>query len=117
MQRRFILFFLAFATLFASVHASAWSHDHVDSIVHVLEASHADDHDRVDAGPIEQAAPLDAADRSGDVPHQHHTPVGLEVAVFDAGFGIGLGSSLSCPAPAAMLTSRDSAPPLEPPSA
>ncbi|MBB6125479.1 hypothetical protein FHS92_003241 [Sphingobium subterraneum] len=122
MLRRFTLFFLAFVMLFANVHALSWSHDHVGSVVHSLEAqslepSHADDHERVDAGPIEQATPLDAADRSGDVPHQHNTPVGLEAAVFDAGFGKGLGRSLSFPAPAARLTSRDFAPPLEPPSA
>jgi hypothetical protein len=117
MLRRFTLFFLAFVMLFANVHALSWSHDHVGSVAHSLEAPHADDHDRVDAGPIEQAAPLDAADRSGDVPHQHNTPVGLEAAVFDAGLGLGQDRSLSFPAPAARLTSRDSAPPLEPPSA
>lgn len=117
MQRRFTLFFLALATLFASVHASAWSHDHVDSIVHVHEASHADYHNGAEAAPVEPEAPLDSPNISGDVPHQHITPVGLEATSFDAGFGMGPGRSLSFPAPAAMLTSRDSAPPLEPPSA
>ncbi len=117
MQRRFILFFLAFATLFASVHASAWSHDHVDSIVHVLEASHVDYHNGAEAAPIDSEAPLDNPNISGEVPHQHITAVGLEANFFNAGFGIGLGRSLSFPAPTAMLTSRNSAPPLEPPSA
>ena len=117
MQRRFTLFFLAFATLFASVHASAWSHDHVDSFAHVLETLHADGHGGAEAAPVEPEAPLDSANISGEVPHQHITPVGLEATSFNAGLGLGQGRSLSFPAPAAMLTSRDSAPPLEPPSA
>ena len=117
MLRRFTLFFLAFVMLFANVHALSWSHDHVGSVAHSLEAPHADDHDRVDAETTKQAAPLDAADHSGDVPHQHNTPVGLEVAAFDAGLGTGLGRSLAFQASVAVLASRDSAPPLEPPSA
>lgn len=116
MQRRLTLFFLTFATLFASVHVLSLSHDHVDRVAHSHEASHADDNSGSEAAPVEPEAPLDSANISGEVPHQHITPVGLAATSFHAGLGIGLGRSLAFQAPVTVLASRDSAPPLEPPS-
>ena len=99
------------------MHVLSLAHDHVDRVAHSHQASHADDNNEAEAAPFELESPLDSANVSGEVPHQHITPVGLLATSFHAELGIGLGRSLAFQAPVAVLASRDSAPALEPPSA
>lgn len=98
-----------FAVVMAGMHASATAHI-LDSDVH--QTAHAlDDHDATEKDGDSRS------DIGGDLLHHHHCPIGLEVANLNNDAPLKLRTAAHAPSNAVVLSSRTTAPPLEPPLA
>jgi len=111
------MLFLSFAVLFASVHVSAWSHEHSDDAGHALEASHFDDRHDSDHDADGPRKSDDKSDYSSEVVHHHFYPAGIEVVGIDVGRGETQNRTMQPLGRAARLASLETAPPIEPPAA
>lgn len=116
MRGAVISFFLIFAIMLGSTHASAVAHAHGDNVAQVIDMLDSDHH-AIDGSHDADGTDDVAPDGAGDVAQHHHCSVSLS----DVGPGIchrtALDGSKPVPSLPPTLASITSAPLIEPPSA
>jgi hypothetical protein len=108
----FLRFVLAFSVIMAGIHMPATAHAETGA-EHGLHRDHHSSHSE-DASGQNGDTPVDVG---SDVLHHHHCPMGLDPAPINTLAAMPLAKSLLVPANSAVLRSRATEPPLQPPLA
>jgi hypothetical protein len=108
----FLRLVIALSVIMAGMHMPATAHAEVGPD-HGLHHGHIASHSN-DISDQNGDAPLEVG---SDAMHHHHCPIGLETTSVDDIAPLALSRSLIVPANSASLSSRATAPPLQPPSA